>query len=97
MSPTLAGATAEQAGGAAPYQRHRPEHTLLYQIAEQYYPAFAALMAEQERPLPNYVQREFEDYLRCGCLEHGFLRVRCGFWMGSMLSGPMERSSGFAR
>jgi hypothetical protein len=77
MSPTPAGATAERAGGAAPYQRHRPEHTLLYQIVEQYYPAFAALMAEQERPLPDYVQREFEDYLRCGCLEHGFLRVRC--------------------
>ena len=34
-------------------------------------------MAEQERPLPDYVQREFEDYLRCGRLEHGFLRVRC--------------------
>jgi hypothetical protein len=31
----------------------------------------------QERPLPDYVQREFEDYLRCGRLEHGFLRVRC--------------------
>ena len=71
MSPKPAGATAERAGGAAPYQRHRPEHTLLYQIVEQYYPAFAALMAEQERPLPDYVQREFEDYLRCGRLEHG--------------------------
>jgi ribosomal protein S27E len=23
------------------------------------------------------VQREFEDYLKCGRLEHGFLRVRC--------------------
>ena len=29
------------------------------------------------RPLPDYVQREFEDYLRCGRLEYGFLRVRC--------------------
>jgi len=27
--------------------------------------------------LPEYVQREFDDYLRCGQLEHGFLRVRC--------------------
>ncbi len=27
--------------------------------------------------LPGYVQREFEDYLKCGRLEHGFLRVRC--------------------
>jgi hypothetical protein len=23
------------------------------------------------------VRREFEDYLKCGRLEHGFLRVRC--------------------
>ena len=77
MSPTLAEATAERAGGAAPYQRHRPEHTLLYQIVEQHYPAFVAHMAQHERPLPDYVQQEFEDYLRCGRLEHGFLRVRC--------------------
>ena len=27
--------------------------------------------------LPDYVQREFEDYLKCGRLEHGFLRVQC--------------------
>ena len=27
--------------------------------------------------MPGYVQQEFEDYLRCGGLEHGFLRVRC--------------------
>ncbi len=31
------------------YQSHRPEQTLLYQIVDEYYPAFAALMAEQER------------------------------------------------
>jgi ribosomal protein S27E len=77
MSPTLAEATAERDGCAAPYQRHRPERTLLYQIVEQHYPAFVTHMAQQERPLPDYVQQEFEDYLRCGSLEHGFLRVRC--------------------
>jgi hypothetical protein len=27
--------------------------------------------------LPGYVEREFEGYLKCGRLEHGFLRVRC--------------------
>lgn len=77
MSPALAQATAERDAGAAPYQRHRPEQTLLYPIVEQHYPAFVAHMAQQERPLPDYVQREFEDYLRCGRLEHGFLRVHC--------------------
>jgi hypothetical protein len=27
--------------------------------------------------LPSYVEREFEEYLKCGRLEHGFLRVHC--------------------
>lgn len=62
---------------AGRYQRHRPEQTLLYQIVAEYYPAFAALMAAQGRELPNNVQREFEEFLKCGRLEHGFLRVRC--------------------
>ena len=34
-------------------------------------------LAARERHLPDYVQREFEDYLACGRLAHGFLRVRC--------------------
>lgn len=59
------------------YQRHRPEQTLLYRIVEQYYPAFTAHLAAQGRELPGYVQREFDDYLKCGRLEHGFLRARC--------------------
>jgi len=36
-------------------------------------------MAAQGRPLPDYVRREFDDYLQCGRLEQGFLRVRCEF------------------
>jgi ribosomal protein S27E len=27
--------------------------------------------------LPKFVRQEFEDYLKCGLLEHGFLRVKC--------------------
>jgi hypothetical protein len=77
MSPTLAEATGERDGCATLYQRHRPERTLLYQIVEQHYPAFVTHMAQQARPLPDYVQQEFEDYLGCGRLEHGFLRTRC--------------------
>ena len=63
--------------GAFLYQRHRPEKTLLYQLVSKYYPAFRQQLAEEGRILPGYVQREFEDYLKCGRLEHGFLRVRC--------------------
>ncbi len=66
-----------EASGAFLYQRHRPEKTLLYQLVSKYYPAFRQQLAEEGRILPGYVQREFEDHLKCGRLEHGFLRVRC--------------------
>lgn len=70
-------ASAQLAARVADYERHRPELTLLYQLVERYYPDFSRLMALQGTPLPTYVAREFEDYLKCGRLEHGFLRVRC--------------------
>ena len=59
------------------YARHRPEITLLYQLVQQHYPAFRELRSEAGRPLPRYVQEEFEAYLQCGRLEEGFLRLRC--------------------
>ena len=60
-----------------PYQRHRPERTLLYQIIERHYLEFRDVMAMQGKALPVHVQQEFSEYLNCGRLEHGFLRVQC--------------------
>ncbi len=68
--------TAEK-GFTPGYQRHKPEQTLLYQIIEHHYPEFHELMEAQNRPLPKYAQQEFDEYLRCGRLEYGFLRVKC--------------------
>jgi len=59
------------------YERHRPEATLLYALVERHYPEFTAVREAAGRPLPKYEQEEFEAYLKCGRLEHGFLRVRC--------------------
>ena len=59
------------------YVRHRPEATLLYQLVERHYTEFVAVREAAGRPLPKYVQDEFAAYLKCGRLEHGFLRVRC--------------------
>jgi hypothetical protein len=63
--------------GKGAYERHRPEQTLLYQLVETHYPALVDQLAQQGKSLPNHVHREFEAYLKCGRLEHGFLRVRC--------------------
>jgi len=77
MPHTAAARTATRDRDAGRYQRHRPEQTRLYRIVDKYYPEFAALMTEQGKELPSYVQREFEEFLECGRLERGFLRVRC--------------------
>jgi hypothetical protein len=59
------------------YRRHRPEATLLYQLVAEHYPGFRDRRTAEGRPLPRYVEQEFEAYLKCGLLEHGFLRVKC--------------------
>jgi ribosomal protein S27E len=75
------------------YEHHQPEQTLLYQLVEAHYPALVDQLAQHDcmdaggrathgvvaegKSLPDHVHREFEAYLKCGRLEHGFLRVRC--------------------
>lgn len=59
------------------YQRHQSEQTLLYQIVEQYYPEFKQHTEAQGQYVPSYIQREFDEFLKCGRLEYGFIRVRC--------------------
>ena len=67
----------EHALGHATYERHRPEQTLLYQLIEKHYSALVEQLEAQGKSLPTHLHREFEAYLKCGRLEHGFLRVRC--------------------
>lgn len=76
MEHTFAGPEAGLFSDKFRYERHRPERTLLYQLVEQHYPSLVDLMAIQGKPLPRYVRREFEEYLKCGRLKHGFLRLR---------------------
>ena len=58
--------------GAGSYERHRPEKMLLYQKIDEYYRQFLSLMEQHGCAIPRYVQREFDEYLECGRLEHGF-------------------------
>ena len=64
--------------GHATYERHRPEQTFLYKLVEQHYPALKEQLEAQGKRLPLHVHQEFDAYLKCGRLENGFLRVRCG-------------------
>ncbi|MFN9656738.1 MAG: transposase [Dolichospermum sp.] len=74
---TPAGTPSSARSRARTYARHDPQRTLLYALVQAHYPDFLAQLAAQDRPLPTYVREAFEAYLRCGVLEHGFLRVVC--------------------
>ena len=63
--------------GQVTYERHRPEQTLLCTLIEKHHPALIEQLAAQGKNLPTHVHQEFDAYLKCGRLEHGFLQVRC--------------------
>ena len=61
--------------GGFVYKRHKPEESDLYKIIEQNLPIFQSHLSNADISLPAFVHNEFRSYLRCGLLEHGFLRV----------------------
>ena len=64
---------------ALPYQRRRPEESTLYQVVQEHTETFfAQVEVETGTGLPQFVKDEFEAFLECGILAHGFLRLRCG-------------------
>ena len=61
------------------YERHRPEQTTLYRLVQRH----AGIFFEQAEAaagagLPQFVKEEFDAFLECGILAHGFLRLHCG-------------------
>ena len=44
--------------------------------------------------LPTYVEREFYDYLQCGILAHGFLRLGCDMCHKELLLACMRVAGG---
>ena len=83
--------------GGPGYERHRPEKTLLYQLVEQYYPAFVTQLTDEGKVLPDYVHQEFDEYLKCGRLEYGFLRVQCDSCHEEQLVAFSCKRRGFCR
>ena len=63
----------------ATYTPRDPSQTVLYHVIAEHLETFLASLADdpEAKGLPAYVQREFYDYLRCGILAHGFLRLGC--------------------
>ena len=67
------------APAVATYEPRDPSRTVLYHVIADHLETFlASLDADPEATgLPAYVQREFDAYVPCGILAHGFLRLGC--------------------
>ena len=61
------------------YDRRRPEQTILYQLVADNMETFFATVESRPRGrvFPRYVRKEFEGYLKCGILDHGFMQLIC--------------------
>ena len=64
---------------AATYEPRDPSRTILYNVMAEHLETFLASLHDDPdaEGLPAYVEREFYDYLQCGILAHGFLRLGC--------------------
>lgn len=60
------------------YERHRPEETTLYKLVQENWLTFQQQVeSDMGYALPDFVVKEFESFLQCGILAHGFLRSQC--------------------
>jgi hypothetical protein len=61
------------------YQRRSPEHEVLYGVVRQHFETMRlqARTLGGGEGLPSFVEREFREFLTCGCLAAGFARFRC--------------------
>ena len=63
------------------YRRREPEKKLLHATVREHLATFLEETRERSATgagFPRFVEQEFERYLKCGILAHGFARVRCG-------------------
>ena len=77
------------------YSRRQPELTVLHRVVRENYKSFAALVETSGRTLPKHVTQEFGEYLKCGILAHGFLRLRCEDCKAERLVAFSCRGRGF--
>ena len=85
------------APAVATYEPREPSSTVLYKVIAEHLETFLASLDDDPdaKGLPAYVQREFYDYLQCGILAHGFLRLGCDTCKKEVLLAFSCRRRGF--
>jgi hypothetical protein len=61
----------------AAYRPRNPEDNPLYGVVAGHLETFLARQRERDHNVPGFVETEFREFLDCGVLARGFLRVHC--------------------
>jgi len=77
------------------YRRREPEQDLLNQVLLEHLETFLNRIETSEFALPQHVEQELREYVECGVLAHGFVRVRCNECGQSMAVGYSCKGRGF--
>jgi hypothetical protein len=59
------------------YQPRLPEESVLYRVVADNLESFLARQQERDRIVPRFVENDLRDFLDCGILERGFIRIHC--------------------
>ncbi|MDJ0766501.1 MAG: transposase, partial [Myxococcota bacterium] len=77
------------------YKRREPEQTLLHKALCAHLETFLDRVHTDEFDLPKHVVKELREFLTCGVLAHGFVRIRCKDCGKSMAVGYSCKGRGF--
>jgi len=80
VRPALVGARQGAQHDGHPYERHRPEATVLFKVLQDHWKTFLndlEAAAPDTAALPAFVVSEIEAFLKCGILAHGLVLVKC--------------------
>ena len=64
------------------YKSRSPKNTILHQVVTEHFQKFlGSLNSDPDQniitSIPDHVEAEFDSYLKCGILEHGFVKMSC--------------------
>ena len=61
----------------AVYRPRRPDKTVFYQVVKKYYKSWVKQREQDNKHIPAYIHREFQGFIKCGILAHGFAHAHC--------------------
>ena len=82
------------------YQQRKPLETIFHQVIKEHFPTFLSKLDSLgdeafRSKLPDHVESEFNAYLKCGILEHGFVKMSCEDCKATLLVPLSCKKRGF--